>query len=108
MKSITHFSKYHSYPRNPIFSPPNSISQSRYLSDLLCPIRNFFTVCLGKQKLETPFLQGKTPLESHEHWVKSKLYLLCDLRKSYNHLESQISVCKMGQMIPTFPGCCKD
>lgn len=90
MKNITKFSKHHSDSHNPIFSRPNSISQSRYLSDLLCPIRNFLTVCFGKQKLETPFLQEKIPLKSHKRWVKSKLYLLCDLRKLYNHLESQI------------------
>lgn len=64
VRYITNFSKHHSYPHNPKFSPRNSVSQSQ-VAHFLFLIRNFFTVCFCKQKLQTPLLQAETAHESH-------------------------------------------
>lgn len=64
VRYITNFSKHHSYPHNPKFYPRNSVSKSQ-VAHFLFLIRNFFTVCFCKRKLQTPLLQEETACKSH-------------------------------------------
>lgn len=74
-------------------------------------IRNFFTACFCKQKLQTPFLQENTALESHIDTILNigSSFTRCVTWENYIATVClKVLMSKMGQIIPTFLDCCNN